>query len=189
MKKLLAIIATAIAMPAFAGDFNTGEFNVKLQMDKVGVEVRETVNSDADHIELSYAPIDGATVAYRYVDTADKEHRLIAGYEFGFGILAFEPTVEYRNFNAGADHYRVIPAIKAKHETGAFTIYAAFEPKFEFNKAGSTDDAKMDESESKIGFDYKFSNNVSFGPYIQYETDGDWNKTNTLIGTNLKVTF
>ena len=41
----------------------------------------------------------------------------------------------------------------------------------------------------QVGFDFEINKNVTAGPFVQYVTDKDWEKQETLFGTSISVKF
>jgi len=176
---------------AIAGDFDTSQHNFKLKQDKVSLEYRETLDSDKDHLQLGYDITDNVTLEYRYVDSADIENRFrIKAKHKWSEMLTVGTKVEYRKFQDADDYYRLIPIIRLS--TGKLVNmegYVNFEPRFNFGKQGESNDLRVDTTQTKIGFDYNLTDKVTVGPFLQYETDGDFDKTDVFFGTAVSVNF
>lgn len=187
IKKCTTILALLFAAnAASAGDFDSNQINLKVTNNDYGVEVRTHTNSDRDHIQLERY-IDDYTIGYRY-DESDTttEHRLKLDYKaYNSDMFYVTPRLEYRHFEGDADNYtRLRSAFGFKYENA----YVEVTPMLHFGE-GKTDDFKIDEYQSKIGYIFNLASNTSLNAYIQRDADNDFNKTNMFFGTKLDIRF
>jgi len=176
---------------AIADDFDTSQHNFKLKQDKISLEYRETLDSDKDHLQLGYDISNNVTLEYRYVDADDIENRFrIKALHKWSDSLTVGSKIEYRSFQDADDHYRFIPIIRLS--TGSLhgmNGYVNFEPRFNFGKQGESNDLGVDATQTKVGFDYNLTDTLTVGPFLQYETDGNFDKTDVFFGTAVSVNF
>ena len=190
LKTIFAILAIAF-LPSLASaeDFKTSQHNFKFKSGAFDGEIRQTLDSDKDHIQLGYT-INDLNIQFRHVDSANEEKRVRATYKlFENDNFYFRPRVEFRHFQSSDDYWRIRQIIGVKHKFDNVKVYAEFQPSWNLGKQGSDDDFKMDSGQFKIGSDVKLSDKVSFGPFIQLDTDKHFNKQDMFIGTNLEIKF
>ena len=189
---IVAIVGIFTVEQVMADDYDIMQHNFKLKGDDTAVEFRTNTGSDRDHIQfMKY--IDLWELAYRYDDQKAKtEHRFKATYslvnEDNFYI---KPRVEYRYFEGSLDDYfRLRSTFGVRgHVTPKTTLYGEFTPMLRVGR-GQRDDLDIDESQSKIGVNYRVNQTLTLGSFIQYETAGsNFAKDNVFLGTNFEVQF
>lgn len=190
MKKVIAVLALFLCGQASAADFETSQHNFQIESGDYSLEVREEINSQKDHIQVGYTGINKLKLEARYVDKAnDAEYRVRGTYNLiSTNNFYFKPRIEYRHFETSTDYWRVRTKFGAKFNYANMKFYGEFQPAWNFG-GDKTNDAKMDSSEFSIGIDTKVNDKITFGPFLLYETDKNFNKTNVFLGTNLKVKF
>lgn len=191
MKKIISILAMSFAGFAFADDFNHVQNNMKLKVGDVKLEFRQDTNSTKDHIQVGYTGIKNFELEYRHVDDVTVEHRSRITYTgLTNGFFYLNPRLEYRHFEGATDdYYRLRAVVGAKQKSGNITLWTEFQPSWNFGKQGEDNDSKVDSSQLKVGFDYQVNKNVEFGPFVQYDMNKDWKKSDLFLGTNLTVKF
>ena len=71
---------------------------------------------------------------------------------------------------------------------GAFKAYAKIQPKFAIDRDGY-DDGEYYEAQNNYGVDYKVSDKLSVGVYLEQNTDDDWNVKSEFIATKVSCKF
>ncbi len=191
MRKIVILLFVVFLPSAvMAGDWDKSRHNFRFESRGLTVEVRVEAGNNKAHIQLT-KKINDFELAYRYAEsTGLKEHRGRMTYRRPTnGTLYAYPRLEYRFFEGDVDDYfRFRTAFGVKHRFGKIKAYAEFTPMWKFGR-GQTADLRMDQSQEVIGFEYKFTKPVSFGPFIQLETDNNFNRTGVFAGTNFTVKF
>jgi hypothetical protein len=174
-----------------AGDYEKTQHNVRFKQAYYAVELRQETNSLKDHYQIMYYGIKNFEFRYRYVDNPQgQEHRPMISYLGLRGdIISLTPRLDYRHFEGTAPNYISFrTAVTAQKNIGNFNLYGNVIPIWNIG-AGSTNDAKIDNFQFRLGFDYRTPYSVSMGPFIQYETDSNLEKTNVFLGTAALVDF
>jgi len=199
LKNLLKVGAVALAMlipaaGATAGGVNDFvENNWILESGDFTGEVRTNINADYYHLDLEYrTSVEGLSVGYRFAEAGKlDEHRFDILYTYEItDWLYVRPSIEYRVFNGRGpqNKFRVRPQVGLVAPTwNKLTAYAEFTPMWEFGSGVKG----MDFSRTKtvVGVDYQLSENISIGPFFEYDTFGNWDTDVMYFGTNFKVTL
>lgn len=189
MKYILTVLAF-VATSALAGDYDETQHNASVRVGDWGVGVRAINNSDNDHIELRYSGIKDVDLGFRYVNNPVNVERR---YKFTYNAWSNDnfyvaPRIEYRDFENADNYFRIRPTFGATTALGVAKVYAEFTPMFHVGDT-TRSDFKFATTQTKVGFDVDITKNVRFGPYIQYETDSSFHKTDVQLGTSLAVKF
>jgi len=154
-------------------------------------EVRTFVNLNYTHIDLEYrTPIKGVSVGYRFAE-ANKldEHRFDVKYTYDItDWLYVSPSVEYRVFNGKGPEskFRIRPKVGVQAPTWKkLTAYAEFTPMWEFGEGVKGFD--FTRTKTVVGVDYDLTDNITFGPFFEYDTFGNWDTEAMYFGTVLKA--
>lgn len=182
MRMILGTILIMATTSAFAGDWDKSQHNFTLKGDQFDIQVRNETSSDKDHMQLSYKPYDGVKLDYRYTDD---EQRYRAGLSVGEGSFKMTARLEYRDMKSGEDYARLRTVFNYSDASG---VWGEFTPTFNLNKDGQSI-GQFDGTQTKIGYEFKITESAKFGPFVQYETDSDWNKTSVFLGTGLTARF
>ena len=176
-------------------NWNTSEHNYNVNGDKYGLEVRTMGNDDYDHVEGSLKLSDSLTAAVRYAEDGETTeirpkltHSLLS-----VGPVGLKHRIEYRYFEGNTTddfwRYRII----AKMDVGPIWLKA--EPRWTLG-GDQTTDAKIDDVKWQAGYDWTLSSDENSSavltPYVQYVTagdEGDWAKTEMILGTRLGIKF
>ena len=97
---------------------------------------------------------------------------------------------EYRAFNKESkdDFANVWLRVQYQKKFGAFKAYAKIQPKFAIDRDGY-DDGEYYEAQNNYGVDYKVSDKLSVGVYLEQNTDDDWNVKSEFIATKVSCKF
>jgi opacity protein-like surface antigen len=196
MNKSIVLAAVCFALSAAsasAGDFDKIENNIRLETAGFGLSTKLDINDPSREFGVDYTT-NGVTVGYTRAegatDAAD-ESRFIVAYTQSFGPVYAGVRAEWRDLAAnGDDHLRIIPTVGVKHDVPntKVALFADVSPKFLAYKNGVGVE-EISETDWRIGAKYAVTDSVSAGPFLQYVTDKDWNKTDTFIGTAVTVKF
>ena len=202
MKKLLLTLVASMFLVACGSqdaeaddNWNTSEHNYNIDSGKWGVEVRTINNDDYDHVEGSLKLSDSLTAAVRYAeDGVTTEIRTKLTHSLmSIGPVGLKHRIEYRYFEGNTTddfwRYRII----AKMDVGPIWLKA--EPRWTLG-GDQTTDAKIDDVKWQAGYDWTLSSDENSSavltPYVQYVTagdEGDWAKTEMILGTRLGIKF
>ena len=201
MKLLITLFASLFLVACGAHDaeaddnWNTSEHNFNINGNKWGLEIRAIGNDDYDHVEGSLKLSDSLTAAVRYAEDGETTeirpkltHSLLS-----VGPVGLKHRIEYRYFEGNTTddswRYRII----AKMDVGPIWVKA--QPRWTLGGDQKTD-AKIDDVKWQAGYDWTLSSDENssavFTPYVQYVTagdEGDWAKTEMILGTKLQVKF
>ena len=185
-KKILLAIGVTVSSYAFAGDFDTNQFNLKVKNKDYGIEFREYTQSNRSHIQIEKY-IDKWKFAYRYDENGDKtEHRPRIDYTLVSNEYVYiKPRIEYRYYEGNRDDYG---RLRASFGLKLGNAYYEITPMIHFAK-DNKNDFGFDEYQQKVGYQWKLDNNVKLDTFIQHEADNHFDKTNLFFGTGLTVDF
>jgi hypothetical protein len=199
MKYLLTTIILVFSTSLFASDtdFTKSEHNWNFKGKKVGVNVRTYFQDDYEHVELKYKLNKKFEVALRLAEEGDlRENRYKLTHKIGkFGGIGLAHRIEYRAYDGTKTdyyRYRLIFSKKVKMSNNV-QLWGKVQPRWKYyNTDGKTNDSKVDDVKTQVGFDYKINKYTSVGPYIEYLTLGsedDFTKKSTMLGTKFTVKF
>jgi len=193
MKKLILflIFAAGISTVSFAKDFEKTQLNFKVRSADYGLEIREEIQAEKDHIQLSYFGIKNTEIRLRYVDNLDaKEWRpQISYFVYQGEHFFFRPRLDYRHFTGNSlDYFSFRTSVGSKFKLSErYSITTEVNPIWDFGIDKSYDKA-LDKVQFRLGIDYTLTN-IQIMPFIQYETNGHFDHTDTFIGTTLTITL
>ena len=192
MKKIVLTVIMCLATTLLlADDFEKSQHNFRVRSGNHGLELREEINSDKDHIQYSYFGVKNTEMRMRYVDNLEsKEYRPQVSYMMYRGQHLFlKPRLDYRYFigekpdyfsfrtSFGWDYF-----LSPKHR-----LWSEINPIWEFGQ-GRENDFNLDKAQFRLGVDYVMSD-IIVGPFIQYETNNHFERTDTFLGTNVTLKF
>jgi len=191
---ILIIFIFAVTIPAFPAigkDWsNRVENNFTVDDKHWGIGGRSYMNYGTNHFILRYNFDDSWTSQYRYVtnkhgDSIDHWFRL-QHKDFNLRGFFWNSRIEYRIKESTDDVFRFRPQTGFKfnplEKVGAYYI---FEPHWEYVFEKSMGYFKF--AQHFIGFDIKLNMNVSFGPFIEIDTNDNLEKELVFLGTQLAV--
>jgi hypothetical protein len=189
---ILAIVLTIASSLTLAEDFETSQHNFKFRSGDVGGEVRQEINSTKDHIQVTYYGVEKLALDYRHVDNQiNVENRIRGTYSlYDNGTFWFRPRLEYRQFEGNIDDYwRVRAIIGARHLINKdITVWTDTQLSWNFG-SGQDGNIEIDSNQVRFGIDYSMNKKLLVGSFIQYETDKNWQNTDTFLGTKFSVNF
>ena len=176
---------------AFAEDYDTSQHNLKIDMGKWDFESRQTVNSDKDHIQIGRDLTEDINVQLRYTDAEDAETRIRSTIDvLNVNGFYLKQRIEWRHFENSDDYGRIRPIIGYSNMINpGLKAYIDYQTSFNFDKEGEDNDFKIDAGQVKVGFDYRVHTFMKIGPFIQWEHDNDFDKSNVFLGTNITFEF
>lgn len=199
MKKLIFVstlsllFISLLVSPSFATDsFDYSQYNYTIKSGNMSLKYRDHSRLDKWMTQLDIK-IAGYGYAYRYQESkGDVEHRFrvslpkVLKYN-GFSVA---PRFEYRSFDKESkdDFANVWLRFQYAKKFGAFKAYAKIQPKFAIDRDGYND-GEYYEAQNNYGVDYKFSDNLTFGVYLEQNHDDDWNVKSEFIATKVSYKF
>jgi hypothetical protein len=189
--KFIIILLLAFSTAAYSEDFEKTQLNFRMRSGDHGLEIREEIRAEKDHIQLSYFGIKATEIRLRYVDSIDaKEWRpQISHFVYQSDRFFFRPRLDYRYFLGETPDYfsfrsSVGSRIKINHQLDVFT---EVNPIWDFG-SGKPKDTRLDKIQFRLGITNHLKN-LELSPFIQYETDGNLDHTTTFLGTTLTLTM
>jgi len=163
-------------------DFETSQHNFKFQYKDFTSEVRQMTRKRKDHIQIGYN-WRGFNPEYRYADASNTENRFRVTHKlYGNKHICINPRMEYRLFEKGDSHFRFRLKTTIKYDIQRFSLFVEFQPGWNLNRS------EID-TQTRAGFYYKLNDRLKFGPFIQINTDKDFNRKTSWFGTNMSVSF
>jgi hypothetical protein len=190
-KVLLALAFISITSQSHSEDFEKVQNNFRVRTGDYGLEIREEINSNKDHLQLSYFGIKDAEIRLRYVDnlTAKEWRPQISYFVYRGDNFFIRPRLDYRHFiGNNSDYFSFRSSIGAKFKLNQnYELWSEVNPIWDFG-IDKTSDLQLDKAQFRVGFDY-FIQNLRIGPFIQYETTGNFVHTDTFLGTTVLLTY
>lgn len=93
-----------------------------------------------------------------------------------------QPDRDYNVFR-----YRPQMGCKQKFENKAWRFYYILEPQIQWS--GNTHDWKFSHAQHFLGVDFKITDKLEFGPFIEIDTDDSWQHERWFVGTELNYKF
>lgn len=215
----MALITAPLAVTAQADEFdlagvvdNFDFFQHDFAVSKGAAIASARIYSGSDtgdywHGQLDLSLSDNLSVGARYADTElIKEYRVHASYDlWERGPLYITPILSYHYFDGGELVDRLMQGrlehrpednlnfgrlgvrvgLSKTYDSG-WNVYAYHEPRFTF--LGDSDGFDFVETKSEGGFS-KDLGALRVGPFIQYVTDGDYDKVWLVAGTRVSAAF
>ncbi len=191
MKKILAIFALCFCGSILADDFERFQNNIRLRTGDYGLEIREEINSNKDHLQLSYFGLRNTEIRLRYVDNiGSKEWRPQVSYFVYRGDnFFFRPRIDYRYFSGNnLDYFSFRSTVGGRYQINQqYDVWTEINPIWDFG-GDKTSDAQLDKAQFRVGLGYT-AQRFKIEPFIQYETNGHFNHTETFLGTTTTLNF
>ena len=193
MKTLVMAFVGLIVLPLtlFADDFEKFQNNFRVRTGDYGLELREEINTNKDHVQISYFGIKDTEIRLRYVDNlGSKEFRpQISYFLYRSNNFFFRPRLDYRHFSGNnPDYYSLRTSFGARFKINEqYETWTEVNPIWDFG-IDKKSDTQLDKAQFRVGLDYTI-NTIRIGPFIQYETDGHFNHTDTFLGATSSITF
>lgn len=186
------VFAVMIAVyPAAAKDWsNRVENNFTVDGIHFGLGGRSYMNYGTNHFIVRYKFDDSWSSQYRYVTikAGDAIEHWFRMQHKDFSLMAFfwNSRIEYRIKEATDDVFRYRPQTGFKFDVlEKIKAYYVAEPHWEYDLGKSIGYFKF--AQHFFGFDIKLDTNVSFGPFIEIDTNDNWEKELVFLGTQLEV--
>jgi len=210
----VAVVAAALTFGVSAAyaaeDFKKIENTVRVETKGIGVDMQANINNADRVFGIDYT-LKGITGRYERAEgatDASDENRISLGYDRTWiqrGPIAVSAgvTAQYRmpDDSASDRWFKISPVVKVtmypmrsvdaegKASDGKIAVYGQAQPNVAYDKAGVTDFTEIVDTNWKAGVDYSVTKNLTAGVYVQTDTDKDWNRTSTFVGTGLKIKF
>ncbi len=135
----------------------------------------------------------GIGYAYRYQESkGNVEHRIRVSLPkyLKYNGFSVAPRFEYRAFDEESkdDFANVWLWFQYAKKFGAFKAYAKIQPKFAIDR-DRYDDGEYYEAQNNYGVDYKVSDKLTIGVYLEQNHDDDWNVKSEFIATKISYKF
>jgi hypothetical protein len=220
MKLFITLLATLFLFtackekPAEAASTNwkKSEHNYNIQHGNFGLELRNQMRSDYQHIEPSYnlgKKWYGITAAFRIAEEdGAREYRPKLDHQIinwspedvtnEDGTISKSNTqiwvghrIEFRNYENESTNdywrYRAMAQVDVGL-TERFSVWGRIEPRWTFGQ-GQEDDTKIDDIRNQIGIKINLDDNISFSPYVEVIADKDMKRESTYLATALSIKF
>lgn len=202
----MIVIFSSLVHKAQAGDdWKKSEHNWNMNYKDFGLSLRNFYRSDYDHAEVSYKIDESIQIAFRAAEEdGEREYRPKLTHEVWSwfqnrdengdgGILKMELAhrVEYRHHESETidDNWRYRLIAKMSANLGDnLSLWGKVQPRWEFG-TGKEDDIKIDDIRNQVGLKFKFSEQASFSPYVDYVTDKDFKNGTAIVGTAFTFNF
>ena len=189
----MTLFASLLITPSFAMDsFDYSQHNFTVKSGNMSLKYRDHSRLDKWMTQFD-VKIAGYGYAYRYQQSkGNVEHRFRLSLPKALDYRGFSiaPRFEYRAFNKESkdDFANVWLRFQYQKKFGAFKTYIKLQPKFAIDRDGY-DDGKYYEAQNNFGVDYKVSDNLTIGAYLEQNTDDDWNVKSEFIATKVSYKF
>jgi len=155
-----------------------------------GIGCRFYMNYNTSHLIIRYKINSVWSSQYRYVtkESSDAiEHWFrLQHKEINFKGFFWNTRIEYRIKESKGDVFRIRPQTGFKYNASEKVIaYYIAEPHLEYDFDSRKGYFKF--MQHFIGFDIKLKGNVSFGPFIEIDTNDKWKRELGFLGTQLTV--
>ena len=190
---LMTLFTSLLVTPSFAADsFDYSQHNFTVKSGNMSLKYRDHSRLDKWMTQFD-VKIAGYGYAYRYQQSkGNVEHRFRLSLPKALDYKGFSiaPRFEYRAFNKESkdDFANVWLRVQYQKKFGAFKAYAKIQPKFAIDRDGY-DDGEYYEAQNNYGVDYKVSDKLSVGVYLEQNTDDDWNVKSEFIATKVSYKF
>ena len=190
---LMTLFTSLLVTPSFAADsFDYSQHNFTVKSGNMSLKYRDHSRLDNWMTQFD-VKIAGYGYAYRYQQSkGNVEHRFRLSLPKALDYKGFSiaPRFEYRAFNKESkdDFANVWLRVQYQKKFGAFKAYAKIQPKFAIDRDGY-DDGEYYEAQNNYGVDYKVSDKLSVGVYLEQNTDDDWNVKSEFIATKVSCKF
>ena len=189
----MTLFTSLLVTPSFAADsFDYSQHNFTVTSGNMSLKYRDHSRLDKWMTQFD-VKIAGYGYAYRYQQSkGNVEHRFRLSLPKALDYKGFSiaPRFEYRAFNKDSkdDFANVWLRVQYQKKFGAFKAYAKIQPKFAIDRDGY-DDGEYYEAQNNYGVDYKVSDKLLVGVYLEQNTDDDWNVKSEFIATKVSYKF
>jgi len=190
---LLTLFTALLLTPSFATDsFDYSQHNYTIKSGNVSLKYRNHSRLDNWMTQFDIK-IAGYGYAYRYQESkGNVEHRFRVSLPKAFKHNGFSvaPRFEYRAFDKEStdDFANVWLRFQYAKKFGAFKAYAKIQPKFAIDRDGY-DDGEYYEAQNNYGVDYKVSDKLTVGVYLEQNHNDDWDVKSEFVATKISYKF
>ena len=189
----LIILFLLLVTPSFATDsFDYSQHNYTIKLGNTSLKYREHSRLDKwmTQFDIKHS---GIGYAYRYQESkGNVEHRFRVNLPKALKYNGFSvaPRFEYRAFDKESkdDFANVWLRFQYSKKFGAFKAYAKIQPKFAIYRDGY-DDGEYYEAQNNYGVDYKVSDKITVGVYLEQNHNDDWNVKSEYFATKVSYRF
>jgi hypothetical protein len=182
----IGISATAVSA---SEDFDTFQLDTQVSVGDFSAEYRKVINSDYDHVELGYSPINRLTVSFRYAETGgETEYRGRMTYTLveNFHGFYLKPRIEYRGFENSTDYFRFRPIVGYQTSLSTNTkAFVEFTPHFCFGSGQKG--FNFCKTKTELGVKIGVLDRVDIVPFVRLDTDDKFNQNNFIGGTKIAI--
>lgn len=190
---LLTLFTALFVTPSFATDsFDYSQHNYTIKSGNMSLKYRDHSRLDKWMTQFDIK-IAGYGYAYRYQESkGNVEHRFRVSLPKAFKYNGFSvaPRFEYRAFDKESkdDFANVWLRFQYAKKFGAFKAYAKIQPKFAIDRDGY-DDGEYYEAQNNYGVDYKVSDKLTVGVYLEQNHNDDWDVKSEFVATKISYKF
>ena len=182
LKYIIALLL--ITFNITANDLSVSQHNFKLSSGDFGMEIREMLNTRKDHIQIGYNGITNLSLEYRYADAEQTENRIRATYDtYTWKWVSLSSRFEQRIFEDDGMKFRFRQIVDIEVPLKErVALWVEFQPGLTLNKMTL-------DTQTRLGIAYKIKSNVVITPFIQMNTNKDFDRQTSWFGTTLKIDF
>lgn len=190
---LSLLFFSLLVTPSFATDsFEYSQHIYTIKSGNMSLNYRDHSRLDKWMTQFDIK-LSGIGYAYRYQESkGNVEHRFRVSLPKALKYNSFSvaPRFEYRAFNKESkdDFANVWLRFQYAKKFGAFKAYATIQPKFAIDRDGYND-GEYYEAQNKYGVDYKVSDKLTVGVYLEQNHDEDWNVKSEFVATKVSFKF
>lgn len=189
----LIMLLSLLLTPSFAVDsFDYSQHNYTIKSGNMSLKYRDHSGLDKfmTQFDIKHS---GIGYAYRYQESkGNVEHRFRVSLPkyFKYNGFSVAPRFEYRAFDKESkdDFANVWLRFQYAKKFGAFKAYAKIQPKFAIDRDGY-DDGEYYEAQNNYGVDYKVSDKLTVGVYLEQNHNDDWDVKSEFVATKISYKF
>ena len=182
-----------LVTPSFATDsFDYSQHNYTIKSGNMSLKYRDHSRLDKWMTQFDFKH-SGIGYAYRYQESkGDVEHRFRVSLPkyLKYNGFSVAPRFEYRAFDKESkdDFANVWLRFQYAKKFGAFKVYAKIQPKFAIDRDGY-DDCEYYEAQNNYGVDYKVSDKLTVGVYLEQNHNDDRDVKSEFVATKISYKF
>ncbi len=190
---ILILFFLLLITPSSATDsFDYSQHNYTIKSGNMSLKYRDHSRLDKWMTQFDIK-IAGYGYAYRYQESkGNVEHRFRVSLPkaFKYNDFSVAPRFEYRAFDKESkdDFANVCLRFQYSKKFGAFKAYAKIQPKFAIDRDGY-DNGEYYEAQNNYGVDYKVSDKLTVGVYLEQNHNDDWDVKSEFVATKISYKF
>ena len=190
---ILILFFLLLITPSFATDsFDYSQHNYTIKSGNMSLKYRDHSRLDKWMTQFDIK-IAGYGYAYRYQESkGNVEHRFRVSLPkaFKYNDFSVAPRFEYRAFDKESkdDFANVWLRFQYSKKFGAFKAYTKIQPKFAIDRDGY-DNGEYYEAQNNYGVDYKVSDKLTVGVYLEQNHNDDWDVKSEFVATKISYKF